>query len=186
MWILFPLVTQCDGCNTLKINKYYPAANGKTFAYLTVKMKIQPHKTNYMVPLKRYVLLGEDDEDDAAFFIEGFSSRYPHVDILHLDNGRELLDFLTTCPSDSLPDFLLLDNLMPMMPAMDILGALAKQPRFEKMVKAVWSTLISPLDQDRFIALGCSYYFDKPVSKTEWSSLTTAIGFHFELEATGS
>ena len=149
-------------------------------------MEIQPHKTEYMLPLKRYVLLGEDDEDDVAFFKEAFSTRYPHVDILHFENGRELLDFLTTCPSDCLPDFLLLDNLMPMMPAMDILRVLEKQPRFEKMVKAVWSTLIPPPEQERCIALGCSYYFDKPVSKKEWHELVAAIGFHFELEATGS
>lgn len=139
-----------------------------------------------MVPIKRYVLLGEDDEDDVAFFQEAFSSRYPHVDIRHYDNGRELLDFLTACPPDYLPDFLLLDNLMPMMPAMDILATLEKQPRFEKMVKAVWSTLIPRTDLDRCVALGCSYYFDKPVSKKEWYALVTAIGLHFELKATGS
>jgi CheY-like chemotaxis protein len=149
-------------------------------------MEIQPHKKEYMVPIKRYVLLGEDDEDDVAFFKEAFTSRYPHVDILHYDNGRELFNFLVACPSECLPDFLLLDNLMPMMPAMDILKALEKQPRFEKMVKAVWSTLILPPDQARCIALGCSYYFDKPVSKKEWQALAGTIGFHFELEATGS
>ena len=149
-------------------------------------MEIQPHKTEYMLPLKRYVLLGEDDEDDVAFFTEAFSARYPHVDILHFDNGRELFDFLNSCSSDSLPDFLLLDNLMPMIPAMDILKLLEKQSRFEKMVKAVWSTLILPADQDRFTELGCSYYFDKPVSTKDWYALVSAIGFHFELTATGS
>lgn len=149
-------------------------------------MEVQPHKTEYMVPIKRYVLLGEDDEDDVAFFKEAFTSRYPHVDILHFDNGRELFDFLTACSSDCLPDFLLLDNLMPMMPAMEVLKALEKQSRFEKMVKAVWSTLILPHDQEQFSELGCSYYFDKPVSKRDWYALASAVGFHFELTATGS
>ena len=139
-----------------------------------------------MVPLKRYVLLGEDDEDDVAFFKEAFTSRYPHVDIIHFENGRELLEFLTSCSSDSLPDFLLLDNLMPMMPAMNVLKMLDNQSRFERMVKAVWSTLILPHDQERFTELGCSYYFDKPVSKKDWYSLVSTIGFHFELKATGS
>ena len=139
-----------------------------------------------MVPLRPYLLLGEDDEDDVAFFKEAFSSRYPDVDIRHFDNGRELLEFLRPCPVDALPDFLLLDVLMPMMPAMDVLTVLQKEPKFEKIVKAVWSTLMLPADQERCLVLGCSYYFDKPVSKAEWYSLAAAVGCHFELEATGS
>ncbi|HEV2478931.1 MAG TPA: hypothetical protein VGS79_04680 [Puia sp.] len=139
-----------------------------------------------MIPMKRYVLLGEDDEDDVAFFKEVFSPRYPHVNIVHFDNGREILHFLRNCPEDALPDFLLLDHLMPMMSATDVLNALQKEPKFEKMVKAVWSTLILPVDWDRCLATGCNYYFDKPVSKTEWHALAAAVGSYFELKATGS
>lgn len=149
-------------------------------------MEIQPHKIEHMIPVKPYLVLAEDDEDDVAFFQEAFSSRYPHIGIIHFDNSRELLDYLKSCPPNSLPDFLLLDHLMPAMPAIDVLNVLEKEPKFEKIVKAVWSTLMPAVERDRCLDLGCSYYFDKPVGKPEWHSLVTTVGGNFELKATGS
>jgi CheY-like chemotaxis protein len=139
-----------------------------------------------MVPLKPYVLLGEDDEDDVAFFREVFSSRYPHVDILHFDNGRDVLEFLKNCPPDCIPEFILLDSMMPMTPAMDILEVLQYDLRYQKVVKAVWTTFAVPADRDHCLALGGSYYFDKPISKMEWIRLAAAVGSHFGQKATGS
>lgn len=132
-----------------------------------------------------YILLADDDPDDRESLIHPFLQQNPGVRVVSFGDGRELLNFLETCPDDELPVLILMDYKMPYVTAADILERLAADPRYTRIPKLVWSTSGRAEYVDRCVERGASQYFTKPNSLPELASIvermTRVFRNHFQL-----
>ena len=128
-----------------------------------------------MTPSKPYVLLAEDDEDDQQYLKEVFASQLDMVDLIVVNDGSDVMDFLQTCRDDQLPLLILLDYKMPKMTAAETLQFLAANRRFATIPKMVWSTSNRPEYVHECMEWGATHYFLKPSSMDECSHIFTRI-----------
>lgn len=118
-----------------------------------------------------FILIAEDDADDrfllqAAFQENGFKDRLQFV-----DNGVELMEFLTSIPqtegsisSLSLPKFILLDLNMPKKDGREVLKEIKQHPDLKKIPVVIFSTTNNEQEMRRCYELGANSYITKPNS----------------------
>lgn len=135
-----------------------------------------------MLDPKPYILIAEDDLDDAYFFESAFTNKCPQVQVKHISNGESVLEFLETCPADGVPSMMLLDYKMPLASAADILKFVNNKEYFAPVTKAVWSTSGRPAEIEECRSLGADHFFVKPASESEWDKLILQISQHFSAE----
>ncbi|HXB91854.1 MAG TPA: response regulator [Puia sp.] len=122
-----------------------------------------------------YILLADDDPDDRDALIQPFKRLNPDVPVQCAGDGRELLDFLESCPSAGLPVLILMDYKMPFLTAAEILEKLAGNSRYAGVLKLVWSTSSRSEYVDRCVGHGASHYFTKPNSIHELDNIVNRI-----------
>lgn len=116
-------------------------------------------------PSNKYILYAEDDKDDQAFFTEILKITDSSIDLVTVNNGVEVLDFLGRLPGDApLPCLILLDINMPVLDGYDTIKKLYSNHRFQSISVIFFSTASSQLDQGRAFALGAKRYVTKPLS----------------------
>ena len=118
-----------------------------------------------------FILIAEDDADDrfllqAAFQENGFKDRLQFV-----DNGVELMEFLTSIPQTegainplSLPKFILLDLNMPKKDGREVLKEIKQHPDLKKIPVVIFSTTNNEQEMRRCYELGANSYITKPNS----------------------
>lgn len=116
-----------------------------------------------------FILIAEDDADDrfllqAAFEENGFTDRLQFV-----DNGVELMDFLSTLRGDTdnaalLPKFILLDLNMPKKDGREVLKEIKQHPNLKKIPVVIFSTTNNEQEMRRCYELGANSYITKPNS----------------------
>ena len=126
-----------------------------------------------MPPKPEYILLAEDDPDDQLTFTEAFNKRYPDVNVVCVDDGDQLLDYLHSCIT--LPALILMDYKMPIVTAPVVLQRLASNGRFAKIAKMVWSSSIRSDHKDECVSLGALSYMPKPNDSSELDQLIDKI-----------
>ncbi len=78
---------------------------------------------------KRFVLIAEDDEDDRMFFETALRESAEYADFKFVENGRQLIDYLSS--RDSLPDLIFLDLNMPLMDGRETLKVIRSDPKLK-------------------------------------------------------
>jgi CheY-like chemotaxis protein len=106
------------------------------------------------------VLLADDDADDRMIFLEAFRELKLDVEVNTVRNGRETIDFLKH--ADRLPDILFLDLNMPVMNGKECLKVIKKDPRYENICIAIYSTSSNEEDIEETLVLGAHVYVKKP------------------------
>ncbi len=111
-------------------------------------------------PAETTVLIVEDDPDqltlaDLRVSMAGYRVRVAR-------SARELLDDLRT---QSLPDILLLDVMLPDGNGFDILSRLRKHPKFALLPVAMLTAKDDPQEVSKGLELGADAYITKPYSK---------------------
>jgi len=115
-----------------------------------------------------FILIAEDDADDrfllqAAFQENGFQDRLHFV-----DNGVELMDFLSIGRDDqsavSFPKFILLDLNMPKKDGREVLKEIKQHPELKKIPVVIFSTTNNEQEMRRCYELGANSYITKPNS----------------------
>ena len=112
-----------------------------------------------------WVFVAEDDPDDRMLIKEAFEESGHDVRIRFFDNGKDLVDFLTSDteflrrPS---PGIILLDLNMPIMDGRATLKQLKAQPDTRKIPVIVLTTSNAEDDIESTIECGVSLYLTKP------------------------
>lgn len=113
-----------------------------------------------MNTLKCNLLLADDDEDDRAFFKEALDELFISVKLTTVNDGVELMGFLSE--SGNLPDILFLDLNMPRKSGFECLTEIKKMERLKHLTVIVFSTSLDMEIVDLMYEIGASYYIQKP------------------------
>jgi len=120
------------------------------------------------------ILLVEDDVDDQDFIIEALLEIDDQLTIHTVSNGNKALPFLEALPDDQLPQLLILDYNLPELDGPEVLQQL-QNPRYEPMVKIVWSTSNAPQYKARCLELGATFYLVKPSTITGIAAMASQM-----------
>ena len=110
----------------------------------------------------RFILLGEDDEDDQEMLKEVFTSIDISFVLFFVNNGKEILSALDKLKDDQMPCLIVLDYNMPGLNGADILQELGTNERYKNIPKVVWSTAESEKFRKICLELGALDYVIKP------------------------
>ncbi len=121
---------------------------------------------------KHCILLADDDTDDQFMLKEAFSSLNSDTEIVTVENGEELLDYLNlkgkyNNASLPIPKIILLDLNMPKIDGRQCLKVIKANPDFSKIPIIIFSTSNNPEDISQSYELGANSYIIKPYSYNE-------------------
>lgn len=121
---------------------------------------------------KHCILVADDDTDDQFMLKEAFSSLNFDKEIRTVENGEELLDYLSrkgkyVDESLPLPKLILLDLNMPKIDGRQCLRLIKENPDYCKIPIIIFSTSNNPEDISQSYELGANSYIIKPYSYNE-------------------
>jgi len=129
-----------------------------------------------------YVLLADDDEDDRLFFKEAFSNIKIKTTVKTVNDGVELMDFLTK-NRKKLPHILFLDLNMPRKSGMECLREIKKLEHLNDIAIAIYSTSASEQDIEDAFVKGANVYIKKPHDFAKLKSLleeVIKVNWHYQ------
>src|ERR1700742_4210714 len=95
---------------------------------------------NNPMPKVPYILVADDDPEDQEMLAERFRRRNPSAKVKLLANGYEVLNFLSACAQDELPQLIVTDYKMPGLTGAELILSLQRNTRSHHIPKIVWST----------------------------------------------
>ena len=125
-------------------------------------MKNTPVLTADYVGSPKFILSGEDDIDDQDLLEEIFISLDEKFMLVHIDNGKKIIEYLDQLPNDKLPCLIILDYNMPELNGSEILKLIRNNNRYDSIPKVVWSTSGSTAYKTSCLELGARDYLVKP------------------------
>ena len=115
------------------------------------------------LPPKRYILLVEDDVDDQELLKEVFHSiDTPVPELLFVNSGHSLLNFLNETKGENLPCLILMDYNMPGLNGAEILKEMLNRKGYDHIPKIIWSTSGTDTFRTTCLSLGAKDYIIKP------------------------
>ena len=121
--------------------------------------------------MKLQLLLADDDIDDCDFFRDALDEINDTVSLTVVNNGVELMDFLTA-QKDTYPDLLFLDLNMPKKSGMECIAEIKASNHLSAIPIIVFSTSLDKSVVDKMFDLGVHHYIQKP---GQFSSLKSVI-----------
>jgi CheY-like chemotaxis protein len=109
-----------------------------------------------------YILVADDDPDDQEMLVERFRELHPDAGVQLVANGYQVLDYLRNCPTEQLPEVLVVDYKMPGITGAEVLQAIQHEERYRDLPKVVWSTSNNQEYIDKAMNSGADKYFTKP------------------------
>lgn len=107
------------------------------------------------------IMLADDDEDDRLFFKEAFEEIKIKTNIKIVNDGVELMDYLSR-QENQVPHMLFLDLNMPRKNGIDCLLEIKQLPHLNDMAIAIYSTSASEKDIEETFVEGANVYIKKP------------------------
>lgn len=108
------------------------------------------------------LLLADDDEDDCAFFKEALDELHLPVSLVTVNDGVQLMDFLSEKSVDNLPDILFLDLNMPRKNGSECLTEIKKIEKLQQLPVIIFSTSLDINIVDLMYEKGAMHYIRKP------------------------
>ncbi len=118
----------------------------------------------YKTPLR--VLLTDDDEGDRLIFKEIMDEMDEDITVHMVNNGKQLMDFLTT-EKNPFPDIIFLDLNMPNMNGIECLKEIRSNEKYSDISIAIYSTSTSKKDIDDTFHHGANIYITKPAAYSD-------------------
>ena len=107
------------------------------------------------------VLLTDDDEGDRLVFKEIFEEMETDTIIQMVNDGKQLMDFLTN-ENNPLPHIVFLDLNMPNMNGLECLKEIRRFEKYSDISIAIYSTSTSEKDIEDSFLQGANIYITKP------------------------
>lgn len=108
-----------------------------------------------------HIILADDDEDDRLFFTDAFDELKMTTKVNTFNDGVFLMDYLDSKDA-VIPHILFLDLNMPRKTGKECLLEIKKDPRFNQMAIAIYSTSASEEDIEDTFVKGANIYIKKP------------------------
>lgn len=108
------------------------------------------------------LLLADDDEDDCAFFKDALDELVLSVDLVTVNDGVELMEFLADNVPNNLPDILFLDLNMPRKSGFECLTEIKKIDKLKDLPVIIFSTSLNMDIVDIMYEKGAIHYIQKP------------------------
>lgn len=118
-----------------------------------------------------HIVLADDDTDDCLFFKEALEDLYDSVTLSTINNGAELMHWLSK-QSHDLPDILFLDLNMPRKTGLECLSEIKQNPHLNKLPVIIYSTSLNQAVVESLYEKGADHYIRKPA---EFSQLKKVI-----------
>jgi two-component system, chemotaxis family, response regulator Rcp1 len=125
-------------------------------------------------PLRKKILLAEDNLADYELTKLAFEEFNFPVDIIHLGDGQELLNFFSTNPISDI-ELMLLDLNMPKVSGIEILKMMYDDPVLRRLPVIVLSSSLHNNDVQACYEYGANAYVNKPIDINEFNKLIRAI-----------
>ena len=111
--------------------------------------------------MAKLFLLADDDIDDAELFNEAVMKIDPPVDFHHVDDGRDVFQFLENDKGKK-PDIIFLDINMLQVTGWECLLLLKQNEEYHSIPVIMYTTSASNLDKEKAKKLGASGFLTKP------------------------
>lgn len=121
-----------------------------------------------------HILLADDDKDDTFFFAKALEKVPFPISFTSLDDGEELLTYLTNGKS-VVPDVLFLDVNMPRKNGMECLIEIKVNKKIKDFAIVIYSTSLNPSVAELFYEKGAHSCLKKCDFKDLIGNLTTII-----------
>jgi CheY-like chemotaxis protein len=115
-----------------------------------------------MNKLKYNILLADDDEDDCVFFKDALDELAISVNLIIVNDGVQLMNFLSAHVSNQLPDILFLDLNMPRKSGFECLTEIKDTDTLKQLPIIVFSTSLDMRIVDLMYEKGAIHYIQKP------------------------
>ena len=112
------------------------------------------------------VLMADDDEDDCVIAKDAFKESGAHGVLHCVENGMELMNYLSGCPP--LPALILLDLNMPQKDGRQALREIKSVPELRKIPVVVLSTSREEKDIAFSRRMGADSFITKPTAFAGW------------------
>jgi len=135
-----------------------------------------------MVNRRKYVLLIEDNPDDADLTKRAFSRHEFNNEIFHVANGLEALNFLfarngyADRDNEPLPTLVLLDLKLPQLHGLEVLKEIRSAERTRNLPVVVLTSSNDHRDIVESYQLGANSYVRKSVDYNEFSNAIRELG----------
>ncbi|MCW3113819.1 MAG: response regulator [Segetibacter sp.] len=113
------------------------------------------------------ILLAEDDPDDQELLVHAFTEVSPTFNLHIVNDGKEVIEFLSTTSDSKLPCLIVLDYNMPELNGAEVLQKLTGDKRYENIPKIVLSTSSNPKYIQDCLCKGAHAYKVKPDNFTQ-------------------
>lgn len=129
-------------------------------------------KNTYLREL--YIVIAEDDEDDAETIKETFEKHSSFYKVELVKNGEELLRFLNKNKT-KLPDVILTDFNMPLKNGYEALLEISKDRQLCAIPVFIYSTTINPSYVEQCRAIGARDFLTKPYNLNNFNLIPEKI-----------
>ncbi len=119
----------------------------------------------------KLVLYADDDVDDKDWVSEACKALNCSINMIFVDNGRQVFDYLSKATNSHLPSLIVLDLNMPELDGRQTLQRLKANPEFKDIPVAIVTTSVNRMDKEICQRLGASLYLTKPDTHREWQNI---------------
>lgn len=131
------------------------------------------------------IILADDDEDDRLFFTDAFDELKINTRVKTFKDGIYLMDYLNG-DDITLPNVLFLDLNMPRKSGLECLNDIKKNPKFNDIAIAIYSTSASEEDIEKTFVMGANIYIKKPSDfKTLKKVLSEVVTINWQYHTNG-
>jgi CheY-like chemotaxis protein len=123
-------------------------------------------KKNKRIP--EFIVLADDDADDRLIFSEALETVDSSIELLTINGGEELLEYLRN-EKNKLPQLIFLDLNMPRVNGFDCLRQIRADERLANLCVIIYSTSNQFKDIMETLNNGANLYFSKPNDLKELS-----------------
>lgn len=123
----------------------------------------------------KFVLYADDDVDDKDWVTEACKALECTLPLIFVENGRQVIDYLTQRTDGQFPALIVLDLNMPELDGRQTLQKLKTHPAYNHIPVAIVTTSANRLDREVCHRLGASLYLTKPDTHTEWQNIVRQL-----------
>lgn len=132
------------------------------------------------------ILIAEDDEGHAGLIKMNLKRAGLINEILHFEDGQEILDFLFMKNKGRHRDvgksyLLLLDIRMPKVDGIEVLSKIKADNELKKLPVIMVTTTDDPREVERCYLLGCSTYIKKPIDYENFVNAIKQLGLYIAI-----
>lgn len=120
---------------------------------------------------QKFILYADDDTDDKEWVREARAVVDASLVLVFVENGRQVLEYLSQKGPEAYPSLIVLDLNMPELDGRQTLKKLKIHPLYKTIPVAIVTTSANRIDRDVCRQLGASLFLTKPDTHTEWQNI---------------